>query len=50
MIRIWNRMAGTIDWQALAVLIELYGIADPEILIEQLQAVREHLQRQGGNG
>lgn len=49
-IRIWNFMDGSIDWSALPVLVNLYGIDDPEILIEQLQAIREHMRRQERNG
>lgn len=42
-------MDGAIDWQALPILIELYAIADPEILILQLHAIREHLRLKSQN-
>lgn len=36
-------MGGQIDWAALPVIVELYGIADVEIFITQLVAIRDHL-------
>lgn len=43
-IKAWNLMGG-LDWAALPVVCELLGIADPEPLIYQLQALRNQ-QRQ----
>lgn len=40
-IHAWNLMGG-LDWAALPVIVELLGIADPEPLIYQLQAIRNH--------
>ena len=36
-------MGGTLDWFALPVLIELYGIDDPETVIITLMALRQEL-------
>lgn len=35
-------MGGVIDWQALPVLIEMYGIEDVETLLRQLITIRNH--------
>jgi len=43
-LKIWNTCGG-IDWAALPLLAELYGVDDMEILIEELVAIREF---QGG--
>ncbi len=43
-LKLWNIMSG-IDWDALPLLCELYGVEDLELLIAQLVAIREH-----GNG
>lgn len=34
-------MGGAIDWQALPLVAEMFGIEDIEILIAQLVAIRE---------
>lgn len=39
-IRAWNLMGG-IDWAALPVVAELYGITDIDLLIHQLVAIRD---------
>ena len=36
----WNLMRG-IDWAALPVVVELFGVREPEILIAQLVAIRD---------
>lgn len=41
-VRIWNLMHGTIDWQALEAVTELIGIHDIELLIAQLETIRNH--------
>lgn len=38
----WNLMDGVIDWQGVPVLIEMYGIEDPEIFLALLSAIRKH--------
>lgn len=38
-LQIWNASAG-IDWAALDVLTEIYGVTDIEILIAELLAIR----------
>lgn len=39
-IRAWNVMGG-IDWAALPVVAELFGISDIDLLIHQLVAIRD---------
>ena len=34
-------MGGTIDWAALPLLVEIHGVDDIELLIDQLVAIRE---------
>ena len=36
-------MGGLIDWQALPILVGLYGIEDVETFVAELVAIREHL-------
>lgn len=38
---------GGLDWQALPIVVDMLGIADPEDLIMQLVAVREHTRAKG---
>lgn len=33
---------GGIDWSALPIVIDLLGVSDPEPLITQLVAIRDH--------
>lgn len=33
---------GGIDWAALPVVCDMLGISDPELLIYQLAAIRDH--------
>ena len=33
---------GGLDWAALPIVVDLLGIAEPDILIHQLVALREH--------
>lgn len=35
-------MGGQIDWSALPVIVELYGIDDVGVFIAKLDAIREH--------
>jgi hypothetical protein len=35
-------MGGQIEWSALDVFCEMYGVTDVELLIVQLTAIREH--------
>ena len=44
-VRAWNLMGGEINWSALDPVSEMLGYAQPEILIAQLTAIRDH-QRQ----
>lgn len=37
----WNLMGG-LDWAALPIVVEVLGVADPERLLHQLVAIREH--------
>ncbi|SEN70841.1 hypothetical protein SAMN05216404_106150 [Nitrosospira multiformis] len=34
-------MGGTLDWNALPILTEIYGVSDVEVLIAQLIAMRD---------
>jgi hypothetical protein len=38
-VQAWNMMSG-IDWAALPVVVELLGVEDVELLIEQLLLIR----------
>lgn len=38
----WRAMGNQIEWGALDVLCELYGADDPELIIVQLLAIRDH--------
>lgn len=38
---------GGLDWQALPIVVDMLGISDPEDLIMQLVAVREHASAKG---
>ena len=40
-VDIWFAMGRTLDWNALPVLVEIYGVPDPEELIVQLVARRD---------
>lgn len=44
-IRAWNLMQGSIDWQAMDTVTELLGINDIELLIAQLETIKEHGQQ-----
>ena len=44
-IAAWNMMGG-LSWEALPVIIEYFGVQDPEILIDELIAIRTHLANQ----
>ena len=35
-------MGGQIDWDALPVIVEIYGISDIEVFIAKLDAIRDH--------
>ncbi len=38
----WWMMGGVLDWAALPAIMEFIGTHDPEPLIEQLLAMRDH--------
>ena len=38
-------MNGTIEWAALDLMVELYGVTDVETFINELIAVRNHANR-----
>lgn len=40
-VRAWNLMGG-IDWAGLPVVVEMLGIVDVGLLVEQLVLIREH--------
>jgi hypothetical protein len=45
-IKSWNLMGGQIEWSALPLLCEVYGIDDPDTHIHALVAIRDHVRRQ----
>ena len=44
-VKAWNLMGG-IDWNALPVVSEYYGIQDVELFIDELVVIRDHIARQ----
>ena len=44
-VKAWNMMGG-IDWTAMPVVAEYYGVQDVELLIDELIAIRDHIARQ----
>lgn len=43
-------MGGMIDWAALPIVVEIYGIEDVPLFISKLEAIREHLRMVAENG
>jgi hypothetical protein len=43
-------MGGQIDWAALPVIVELYGVEDVDLFIAKLDAIREHKRMIDNNG
>lgn len=37
-------MSGQIDWAGIEVIMEIYGITDPEQFIEDLMVIKSHIQ------
>jgi len=44
----WNIMGGRIDWAAVPVLAEAYGIEDLELFIDLLGTIQEHVAKRNG--
>jgi hypothetical protein len=40
-VRVWNLLGG-LEWQALDVAVELFGVTDVEALIRGLAIIRDH--------
>jgi hypothetical protein len=40
-LQIWDLMDGDLDWSALPMFCELFGVTDPELLIRSLAMIRE---------
>jgi hypothetical protein len=40
-VKVWRAMGQTLDWNALPILSEIYGVPDDEVLIVQLVAMRD---------
>ena len=36
-------MNGALDWNALPIVCDLFGVKDPDIFIHELLAIRDHL-------
>ncbi|MBK8916490.1 MAG: hypothetical protein IPM64_18135 [Phycisphaerales bacterium] len=45
-IRAWNMMGGEVNWIALPVIAEMFGVVDVECFLARLIALRDHMQRQ----
>lgn len=43
-------MGGMIDWTALPIVVELYGVEDVGLFISKLEAIREHVRMISDNG
>lgn len=41
----WNYMGGTLDWNALPTLFEVFDVRDPEIALRELLAIRDYQRR-----
>lgn len=44
-LRVWNMLAngmGGIDWAGLPLAVELFGIADVDVLLHRLQVIKAH--------
>jgi hypothetical protein len=39
----WRDMGGQIDWQAIPILSEVYGIEKIDFFINDLVSIRDHL-------
>lgn len=46
-VKAWNLMGCRLDWAALPIVAELFGIDDVETLITQLVALRDHQNAEG---
>lgn len=40
-VRAWNLLGATIDWAGVPLVAEMLGIDDLEILVTQLQTIRD---------
>ena len=43
-------MEGKIDWAALPLLFELLDIENPELFIDDLMIIRDHMRKENANG
>ena len=43
-------MDGGIDWAALPVLVEIYGVDDIEVLLAELLSIRSHVRFMSEHG
>lgn len=44
-------MGGQIEWTAVPLFVELYGVVDVDVFVAELVAIRQHFQlRQQANG
>lgn len=43
-------MDGQIDWSALPLLVDVYGVDDVEILLAELMAIRKYARVMAENG
>lgn len=40
-VRAWNMLGGCIDWAGVPLVAEILGIEDLEVLVTQLQTIRD---------
>ena len=47
-MRAWNMMGQQLDWSALPVIAELFGIDDVEEFSDDILCIRDHLSKSNG--
>lgn len=47
-VNAWNLMGGVIDWAALPVVVEMFGVDDVDSLVRDLVTIREYNARKSG--
>jgi hypothetical protein len=46
----WNVMGGVVDWSALPLLADMYGVADLPMFVAYVVAIRDEMKRASANG
>lgn len=39
-VAIWNTMGGTIDWEGLGILMEMFDVDDEDLVLESLLQIK----------